>query len=351
MPLRVYKRGRHYWVRGTVPGRPAVRQSLQTRNAEVAHRRAAEMELGLSSGQSPLTWADLERRFLARYSGNTQRRYRLVLTKLRAFMTARRKELVHETTSLDLEDFEAARNLSANSRRREVAHLRTIFRWAVRHRVIGKNIAKRVSMPAGQLAETQPLEQSQLLALDGAIDELVTVRPAGPALSLRTRAMFEIMRTAGLRVSDVVRLRPEHLVGGYIVLPQTKTQRQVRISLVETARAALAEVKPNNAGYFFWTGESFKAACDSVWRTFQRLGKRAGVANCHPHRLRDTFAVNLLLDGADIRLVSRLLGHTSIKTTEKHYAPWVRAFQEQADEAMRRAELRYKNGTAANQPV
>jgi integrase len=45
---------------------------------------------------------------------------------------------------------------------------------------------------------------------------------------------------------------------------------------------------------------------------------------CHPHMFRDTFAVELLLSGVPIDQVSLLLGHSSVKVTEKHYSPFVK---------------------------
>jgi integrase len=55
------------------------------------------------------------------------------------------------------------------------------------------------------------------------------------------------------------------------------------------------------------------------------------------HRFRDTFAVELLLAGVPIERVSMLLGHSSVRVTEKHYAPWVRARQDQLEADVRRA--------------
>jgi integrase len=60
---------------------------------------------------------------------------------------------------------------------------------------------------------------------------------------------------------------------------------------------------------------------------------RAGIKNGHPHRFRDTFSVRLLEKGEQLRTVQLLLGHSSIKTTEKHYAPWVESFQATLDAA------------------
>ena len=56
-----------------------------------------------------------------------------------------------------------------------------------------------------------------------------------------------------------------------------------------------------------------------------------------PHRFRDTFAVELLLAGVPIEQVSVLLGHASVKITEKHYAPWIRTRQEKLEEDVRKS--------------
>jgi site-specific recombinase XerD len=65
-------------------------------------------------------------------------------------------------------------------------------------------------------------------------------------------------------------------------------------------------------------------------RLYQRmlaLGKRAGVANAHPHRFRDTLAVDMLRRGASPYDVAKMLGDT-IDTVEKHYTPFVRELRE-----------------------
>ncbi len=59
--------------------------------------------------------------------------------------------------------------------------------------------------------------------------------------------------------------------------------------------------------------------------------KLAKIQGGHAHRFRDTFAVDLLPAGVPLERVSVLLGHNSIKVTERHYAPWVRERQEQAE--------------------
>lgn len=63
------------------------------------------------------------------------------------------------------------------------------------------------------------------------------------------------------------------------------------------------------------------------------LGKRAGVSNAHPHRFRDTFAVDMLARGASPYDVAKLLGDT-IETVEKHYAEFVRELRERVRRMM-----------------
>ena len=61
------------------------------------------------------------------------------------------------------------------------------------------------------------------------------------------------------------------------------------------------------------------------------------MGNAVSHRLRDTFSVELLLAGVPIERVSILLGHQSVRTTEKHYSPWVQSRQEQLEADVRNA--------------
>jgi integrase len=91
--------------------------------------------------------------------------------------------------------------------------------------------------------------------------------------------------------------------------------------------------------YFFYDGKSQPESMVKSWdRVFQKIGASADptVADCHPHRFRDTFAVSPLLKGVSLESVSKLLGHSSIKITERHYAPWVKARQEQLEAEVRR---------------
>ena len=59
--------------------------------------------------------------------------------------------------------------------------------------------------------------------------------------------------------------------------------------------------------------------------------------NAHSHRFRDTFALSLLENGVSIENVSVLLGHSSVRITERHYKPWVKTLQKNLEDEVRKA--------------
>ena len=106
----------------------------------------------------------------------------------------------------------------------------------------------------------------------------------------------------------------------------------VYIPLPDFVVDALDACPRKSEQYWFWTGVGSRDTLTGNWRrTFRRLCKIAGVQKGHPHRFRDTLAVELLLEGVPIERVSIVLGHSSVKVTERHYAPWVKSRQDQLE--------------------
>ena len=106
--------------------------------------------------------------------------------------------------------------------------------------------------------------------------------------------------------------------------------------LIPTEVAAeILAVPLSNPEYIFWNGKSKSRAQVTMWgsRYVRPLFEAAGVRSGHmvSHRLRDTFAVDLLQSGVPMEEVSKLLGRTSISTTEMHYAKWVKGRQDRLD--------------------
>ena len=150
--------------------------------------------------------------------------------------------------------------------------------------------------------------------------------------------MLLLCRHSGLRISDAARLERSKLLGNdALFLRTTKTGQHVYVPLPPTVAKRLRELKNDNAKYFFWNGTSARETPGiRWWNTIKTIFKAAGIPDSHPHCLRDTFAVECLIGGIDIKKVSVMLGHSSVAITERHYLPWVLARQTDLEESMRR---------------
>jgi len=118
---------------------------------------------------------------------------------------------------------------------------------------------------------------------------------------------------------------------------------------------------PTHPSYFFWSGRSKRKSEVSNWiKIFGKILAKAaethpklfleadgGPRPAHLHMLRDTFAVEYLLAGMPLEEVSRLLGHSSVLITQKHYAPWVLERQHRLATSVRTAWSTMGLNTAA----
>ncbi len=157
----------------------------------------------------------------------------------------------------------------------------------------------------------------------------------------RVRTLILLMRWSGLSIGDAVALKRSNLNDNdELLLYRAKTGQPVYVPLPADVAQALRNIPPGpvpNPLYFFWSGNGKLKSAVSDWqRSLRRVFELAEIKHedgtkkrCHAHMFRDTFAVECLLAGLPLDQVSVLLAHKSIKTTERHYAPWVRARQEQ----------------------
>ena len=155
-------------------------------------------------------------------------------------------------------------------------------------------------------------------------------------------ALVLLMRWSGLAIRDAVTLEREWLSAeDRIFLYRAKTGVPVHVVIPNYVAEELRALSLfPNPRYFFWSGSGKPETAVKHWHhQFSVLFKKAKITHldctekkCHPHQFRDTFAVNLLLTGVPMEDVQLYLGHSSIKTTEQHYAPFVQARMEKMDE-------------------
>ncbi len=135
-----------------------------------------------------------------------------------------------------------------------------------------------------------------------------------------------------MRIGDTVNFSEDELQGNRLFLYTQKTGVPVNLILPDFVLRGLEATPRVSGNFFFWSGAGKLDSAVRSWQTrLRKLFKFANVPNGHPHRFRDTFAVELLLAGVPIERVSVLLGHQSVRITERHYSPWVRSRQEQLE--------------------
>jgi len=142
---------------------------------------------------------------------------------------------------------------------------------------------------------------------------------------LRHRAMFMLLYSAGLRVSELVKLCPSDVERRrmVIVVRETKTRRDRLVPLaprmLEVLRAYWRSFRPSGPYLFPGLCEGKPVTRDAVALALHNAAARAGLGkHFYPHLLRHAFATHMLELGADIRSVQILLGHTSIRSTARY---------------------------------
>jgi integrase/recombinase XerD len=173
-------------------------------------------------------------------------------------------------------------------------------------------------------------------------DEVARLLAAGN--SPQEHALIMLMRWTGLAIGDSLRLPRtalQHVQEPSRYRVQTARQKtgvHVEVVIPDFVAETLTSL-PGNDRYFFWDGQSDIV---NTWtrRRIPRLFNAAGITkagNMTSHRLRDTFACYYLEKGVPLQDVSKMLGHESIKTTEKSYAKWVKGRQARLDSVVMEA--------------
>ena len=147
------------------------------------------------------------------------------------------------------------------------------------------------------------------------------------------KTLVLLMRYSGMSISDAVALDTTKLDGNKLFLRTQKTGQPVYTILPPLVVDVLADTPRMTETRYFWTGNGKRETAVCAWQmrlkdVFDKGGIAKGPTNAVSHRFRDTFAVKLLERGTSLESLAVLLGHKSIRITEKHYAPWVSSRQE-----------------------
>lgn len=280
-------------------------------------------------------------------AANTLSSYRRDLRRYTEHLSRREIGGLHAVTESDVSDFLVALRrgdpdtgavaLSAVSAARALIAVRGLHRFAAAEGITDSDVARAVKPPTPSRRLPKSLTLDEVLALlDGAGGDAA----ADGALSLRNRALLELLYSTGARISEVVGLDVDDVdTRSRSVLLRGKGGKQRLVPVGRPAIAALdaflvrgrPELARRGRGCaaIFLNSRGGRLSRQSAWQVLQDAAERAGITTAvSPHTLRHSFATHLLDGGADVRVVQELLGHASVTTTQIYTLVTVNALRE-----------------------
>jgi integrase/recombinase XerD len=209
---------------------------------------------------------------------------------------------------------------SARSTARLLSSLRQFYQWLVREGMSMQDPSAQIEMPK----QGRPLPKS---LTEEEVESLLEAPDLSSPEGFRDRTMFELLYATGLRVSELVGLRPDQvsLTQG-VVRVTGKGGKERLVPLGEEAvdwlqrfvRGAREELLKGQAcAALFPTRRGNGMTRQAFWYRIKRHAQTAGIrGHLSPHTLRHAFATHLVNHGADLRVVQMLLGHSDLSTTQ-----------------------------------
>ena len=261
-------------------------------------------------------------RDVRRVSPNTVESYARDLAALEGF-AEKRGLLVDALDRRDLEAFVRSlmtAGLAPRSVARSVACIRGFYRFVALEQ-------KRPRSPAEDLQAPRAWEAlPKFLDMDE-VDRLLAQPDVSTPRGLRDKAMIEVLYATGMRVSELVALRPGdlNLEEGYLTcIGKGDKQRLIPVGHdgAEWVRRYLREGRPrllprSPSPWLFVNARGGSLSRVGFWKILKEYGIKAGVSRgLSPHVLRHSFATHLLERGADLRAIQAMLGHADLSTTQ-----------------------------------
>jgi integrase/recombinase XerD len=252
----------------------------------------------------------------------TRECYRLEIRRFLDFLEARQKSLDGVDAVFLSAYLTIRRNndkIDSRTAAKAVSALRSFFRFAMDERLVNDNPAFLLESPRRRARLPEVMDRET-------IEELLAKIDTSAPLGLRDRCLFELIYSAGLRVSEVAGLNIKDIdINGGMAKVKGKGNKE-RITLFGTEAALrlteyLREARPKLAGKANKTNALFigrngkRLSRKGIWKNYAKSAAIAGTSS-HLHTLRHSFATGLLKGGADLRTVQELLGHADLSTTQ-----------------------------------
>ena len=211
------------------------------------------------------------------------------------------------------------RGLSSSSISRRLVSIKVFFRYLQQEGLLRKNVTETMDSPKLWKVLPGTLTYKEV--------ERLLATPATKKLALRDKAILETLYSTGLRASEVSALTIDsiHFEEGFLrcmgkgrkerVVPMGDSARQVVRQYLNELRPLLAKKPDVKALFLSNRGQPFGRR--RIWSMIKKYAREAGITkNVKPHMMRHSFASHLLANGAPLRVIQEMLGHSDITTTQ-----------------------------------
>lgn len=280
-------------------------------------------------------------------AANTLSSYRRDLRRYSEHLILRGVDDLTKVTETDVSEFlvalrrgdpdNGATPLSAVSAARAVIAVRGLHRFAAAEGITTVDVASAVKPPTPSRRLPKSLTLDEVLAL---LEAAGGDSPSDGPLTLRNRALLELLYSTGARISEAVGLDVDDVdTQARSVLLRGKGGKQRLVPVgrpaVQALEAYLVRGRPELARRgrgtpaIFLNARGGQLSRQSAWQVLHDAAENAGITrDVSPHTLRHSFATHLLDGGADVRVVQELLGHASVTTTQIYTLVTVTALRE-----------------------
>lgn len=257
-------------------------------------------------------------------SGNTELSYKRDLKKMAAYFEEKGILSADQVTEADLKGYlgEMERmDLAASTISRNVASIRAMFFYLFKMGKIHVDPAEKLKAP--KVRKKMP----GILTV-GEVDRLLRQPNPQTTKGMRDKAMLELLYATGMRVSELLGLQTGdvNLGFGYVichdhekerVIPIGNVCRDVLAGYLEHVRGIFVKNSGESALFTNCSGRAMSR--QGFWKVLKGYAEAAGIhQDITPHTLRHSFAVHMLQNGADIKSVQEMLGHSDISSTQMY---------------------------------
>lgn len=255
-------------------------------------------------------------------SANTEMSYKRDLEKVQHFMESRGIRETAGVTEKDLEEYVKYledNRFAAATVSRNIASIKAFYHYMVQEGIVAKDISE--SLKAPKIEKKIPEIMSP--------DEVVRLleQPSGNShKEIRDKAMLELLYATGIRVTELITLKVSdvNMPMSFIlcrdrnkerIIPFGTEARNALAKYLDGTRDEMLENKSSDVLFANCSGQPMSR--QGFWKLIKYYAKKADIkADITPHTLRHSFAAHLVENGADLRSVQEMLGHSDISTTQ-----------------------------------